>query len=184
MADFANGWVDEYGDLLYRFAITRVNDKIVAEDLVQDTFISALKGYGDFQKRSSEKSWIVSILKHKIIDHYRAKRRYQVDSYDELDTVGHLFNSAGKWKKQVCEWHKTPEEALQDDEFKRVLEKCIRNLPQKHREVFSFVDVDGLSGDDVCEILSLSSSNLWVITYRARQAMRNCLTHNWFGGKV
>lgn len=178
---FAETWVDEYGDQLFRFAFVRVNDRICAEDLVQDTFLSAIKGYENFTHRSSEKSWLFSILKNKIIDFYRSKGRGSVDFYDNSETIDSLFTEPGKWAEPVQQWIRTPEESLQDSEFREILRQCIEHLPETQRRVFSFRDLDGLSGEEICKILSLSSSNLWVLTHRARHSLRDCLTHNWLG---
>lgn len=186
MNNHATTWVKEYGDMLYRFAYVRVNDRIVAEDLVQDTFVSALKGYDSFEQRSSEKSWLFSILKHKIIDYYRAKGRNQVDTIESEDVIDSLFDNSGHWKSDVpfVSWKTTPEEDFQNDEFRGILQKCVAHLSDVQKKVFSFRDLDGLSGEDICKLLDISSSNLWVITHRARHALRDCLTKNWFGGQA
>ncbi len=182
MTNFANSWLTEYGDILFRFAFSRVNDRERAEDLVQETFVSAIKGYDNFEKRSSEKSWLFSILKHKIIDFYRSKGRNSTDSFESDEMIDSLFNESGHWKESVQEWN-SPELALQNSEFRKVLQNCIEHLPQMQRDVFQYRDLDGLSGEDICKLLSLSSSNLWVVTHRARHRLRDCLTANWFGGE-
>ncbi len=64
-------WVERYGDYLYNYTIVRVNDQAKAEDLVQETFLAGLKGRDGFQGKSSERTWLISILKRKIIDTYR-----------------------------------------------------------------------------------------------------------------
>ena len=181
MADFAKTWVNDYGNLLFGYAFKKVNDREKAEDLVQDTFVSALKGYDKFEKRSSEKSWLFSILKHKIIDYYRSKGRNKTDNFESDEMIDALFDEVGHWKNRVNEWE-SPELALQNSEFRKVLEQCIGNLPETQQRVFEYRDLDGLSGEDICKILDLSASNLWVVTHRARHKLRDCLTINWFGG--
>lgn len=182
MENFAKTWVQEYGDALYGYSYSRVNDRIVAEDLVQDTFISALKGYKNFKHESSVKSWLISILKHKIIDHYRSKSRNVIDRIEESDHMDHLFNEKGRWKDSPQEWNTTPEEALQNKEFQQVLSSCVSKLPETQRQVFSFKDIDHLSGEDICKALNISPSNMWILTHRARHSLRTCLSKNWFGG--
>ncbi len=181
MENYAKTWVNEYGDMLFGFAYVRVNNRNCAEDLVQDTFLSAVKNYESFEHRSSEKSWLFSILKHKIIDYYRSKSRNNTDYFENNETIDSLFNESGKWCDHVREWQRSPEESMQQTEFRKILQKCIGNLPETQQNVFTLRDLDGLSGEEICNILSLSSSNLWVITHRARHALRNCLTINWFG---
>lgn len=181
MSSVAKIWVKEYGDLLFRFACARVSDRGRAEDLVQETFLSAIKGYENFANRSSEKSWLFSILKNKIIDYYRSKGRNSTDYYEDSDTIDHLFTESGKWNTPVQPWVMNPEESLQNSEFRNILEECIKHLPETQQQVFAFRDLDGLTGEEICKILSLTSSNLWVLTHRARHSLRDCLTHNWFG---
>src|SRR5688500_10622854 len=64
-------WLDDHGDYLFKYAVFRLRDDIVAEDAVQETFLAALKAYENFEGRGSERTWLVGILKHKIIDHFR-----------------------------------------------------------------------------------------------------------------
>ena len=73
--DNPENWVDEYGDYLYRYALSRVKDPIIAEDLVQETFLAALKARHNFQGRSTARTWMIAILKHKIVDYIRQKVR-------------------------------------------------------------------------------------------------------------
>ncbi len=181
MADFARTWVTDYGNLLFGYAYKRVNDREKAEDLVQDTFVSALKGYEKFEERSSEKSWLFSILKHKIIDYYRSKGRNKTDTFESDELIDALFDDKGHWKDPVEQWN-SPEVVLQNSEFRSILRKCVDHLPEIQKKVFSFRDMDGLTGEAICKILDISSSNLWVVTHRARHKLRDCLTINWFGG--
>ena len=174
-------WVGEYGDMLYGYCFSKVNDTIVAEDLVQETFMSALKGYANFKGESSEKSWLFSILKNKIIGHYRSKGRNKTDSYESEEMIDHLFDESGHYITAPCAWKRSPEEALHDSEFRKVLQECLDHLPPTQREVFALRDLEGFSGEEICKVLQLSSSNMWVLTHRARIALKSCLTLNWFG---
>ena len=130
MADFAKEWVQKYGDPLFRYAFTKVSNREKAEDLVQETFVSAIKAYDKFEKRSSEKSWLFSILKYKIIDSYRSKGRNLEDKFESDEMIDSLFDEVGRWKSSLCEWSMTPEEALNHSEFRSVLKRCIEYLPQ------------------------------------------------------
>ena len=64
-------WIDNYADYLFNYAVVRVNNSDVAKDLVQDAFFAALKSAKNFQGKSTERTWLVSILKRKVIDYYR-----------------------------------------------------------------------------------------------------------------
>lgn len=178
-------WVDLYGDQLYRYAFSRVQNRMVAEDLVQETFLSALAGGGRFGGRSSEKTWFTAILKHKIIDHFRKSGREQPmdQSQNQDNQVDDFFHEDGKWKDKPEEWGATPELILHQKEFWNVFVRCLSELSERLRMAFSLREMEGLGCDEICKILGLSSSNCWVMLYRARMLLRRCLGVNWFGGK-
>ncbi len=177
-------WVDLYSDFLYRYALSRVNNKTVAEDLVQETFFSALKAYSNFDGKSSERTWFVSILKHKIIDHYRKKSRHAkyFDDPGVDDSFGD-FEKNGFWKldNAPAEWGDRPEDALHQKEFLQILRECITHLPEKIAAVFTLREMEGVESNDICKELGITSSNLWVMLHRARRQLRKCLEINWFG---
>jgi len=177
-------WVDDYSDYLYRYALMRVNNTAVAEDLVQETFLSALKAYANFDGKSSEKTWFVSILKHKIIDHYRKKSRkakyFQEPTADDSSSD---FGENGFWKLEnaPADWGGSPEEALHQKEFLHILKECLTFLPDKIATVFALREMEGLESNYICKELDISASNLWVMLHRARKQLRKCLETNWFG---
>jgi len=177
-------WVDEHGDFLYRYAYLRVNNKGLAEDLVQDTFLSALKSFGSFGQRSSIRTWLVSILHNKIIDHYRkAIRRKDVETEPNPETDFYEAGPmAGRWKEDrtPAEWNIHPEHAFRQNEFMRILHLCLDLLPERVSAVFILREMEGQPGEDICKELDLSTSNLWVILHRARNQLRRCLERNWF----
>ncbi len=187
----ADKWVDEYGDYLYRYALIRVNNKKIAEDLVQETFLSALKAKDRFEGQSSERTWFTTILKNKIIDYYRrAEHQYreypdkQQDDPEESD-----FQQEGEmpgfWRinKAPEDWGEHPEEALHQKEFMRILQECIAELPKRLARVFTLREIDQEDSDAICKQLEITSSNLWVMLHRARHQLRKCLEINWFGMK-
>ena len=81
-------WVDAYGDYLYRCALQKVRDPAIAEDLVQETFLAALKSQKSFQGKASEKNWLVGILKNKVMDFWRKKSREE--PLADLEALQHL----------------------------------------------------------------------------------------------
>ncbi len=180
------GWVDRYGDLLYRYALLRVREPSVAEDLVQETFLAALSGRDRFEGRSKEQSWLVGILKHKIIDYFRREGK-KVEIDDEKpprEFVEDPFDVAGKWKNGPAAWGNNPESAYQQKEFWEILQRCLSGLPERLADVFYLRELDGLSGKEVCKVFGISSTNLWVILHRARHGLRECMERNWFGRKA
>jgi RNA polymerase sigma-70 factor (ECF subfamily) len=175
-------WVALHGDILFRFAIMRVKDREIAEDLVQETLLAALKGKESFSGKSSERTWLVGILKHKIVDHFRKSTREQPveDPQIYLDSED-PFDNGGRWKMGPGEWGESPVHSLENKEFWGVLAGCVEKLPERLRQVFSLRELDGMESSQVCKVLSITSTNLWVILHRARAQLRSCLELNWFG---
>lgn len=178
-------WVDEHGDALFRFALLRVKDTEVAEDLVQETFLSALKGIDRFQGGSSLRTWLIGILKHKIIDHFR-KGKPEVLAGDltmhNNETEADRMDRAKEHEHpQLSPWPGDPDKLLENSEFWGVLVDCLGDLPEVHRRAFALREIDGIKGDEICKILDITSTNLWVILHRARNKLRGCLDANWFG---
>ena len=179
-------WVDLYGDFLFRYAFLRVQNRQVAEDLVQETFLGAFRSRSSFAGRSSEKTWLVGILKHKIQDYYQERSREAVADSDQqaMDDWRYLFNERGQWKSEGMgpkEWGADPGTILERKEFWDALTRCLGELPPRQAHVFSLREIDGLRGKEVCEKLNISDANLWVILYRARMHLRRCLEAKWLG---
>ena len=180
-------WVDEHGDYLFRFALSRLNDKSLSEDMVQETFLAALKNIKNFDNRSSIRTWFTSILKNKIIDHYRKKARaFKEEDLDALDDYKDDFLENGHWKAERApvDWGMHPEKALNQKEFMQVLRACLAALPEKIAAVFALREIELQESQDICNDLGISSSNLWVMLHRARNGLRKCLELNWFGKKA
>ncbi len=178
-------WVDEHGDVLYRFALLRVKDPHVAEDMVQETFISALQGLDRFKGGSAIRTWLVGILKHKIIDHFRKSSR-EVSTTDLTllteepeEQVYHRFGM-WTWKNRPQAWDDNPDNVFNNKEFWGVFTGCLDGLQETFRRAFSLRELDGLKTDEICKILDITPTNLWVILHRARTKLRNCLEAKWF----
>ncbi|MGH7255231.1 MAG: sigma-70 family RNA polymerase sigma factor, partial [Nitrospirales bacterium] len=173
-------WVDQYGDYLFRFAMLRIRDSRNAEDLVQETLLGALQARKRFAGQSTERSWLVGILKHKIVDHYRRAGRETV----ELDVealakeVRNQFDEEGHWKRGQTEprqWGEDPGSLLERKQFWVVLQRCLSELSPRHAAVFSLREIDDLSSEDIRKMLNITASNLWVMLHRARAHLRQCL---------
>jgi RNA polymerase sigma-70 factor (ECF subfamily) len=177
-------WPDLYGDVLYRHAFFRLRDEMLAEELVQETFLAALKSRQNFAGKSSEKTWLIGILKHKIVDHIRKAVREQPQNevFQELDEIElDSFDGKGHWKFDVRRWS-DPDNALEQRQFWAVLEACIARLPQRMASLFILREIDGLDSASICKELELSSTNnLWTLLSRMRMRLRQCLELQWFG---
>lgn len=181
-------WLDDHGDYLFKYAVFRLRDNNVAEDAVQETFLAALKAYEKFEGRGSERTWLVGILKHKIIDHFRRSGREAPigEGVEEGPDHQEFFRGTGQfeghWNKDYAptDWHATPAELIERGDFWKVFDDCLSPLPQRTASAFTLREVDGLKSEEICELLSIKVNNLWVMLHRARLHLRNCLELNWF----
>ena len=175
-------WLDQYGDALFRFALARVNTREIAEDLVQEVFISAVQAKERFEGKSSEKTWLFSILKHKIIDHFRRNKSFVLfqDYAEDPDRMEFFFNSKGGWEKGPTHWRFNPGKALETKEFLDHFYRCLAGLPKRTADAFIHRVIDGLSTGEICKQLKITENNCWVILYRARMMLRKCLEQAGF----
>lgn len=189
-------WVEEHGDYLFKFALTRLRDATQAEDMVQETFLAALKGGKSFAGRSAEKSWLAGILKHKVMDHFRKASRetsftdlefYQDEESERFIPDG-LFK--GGWIHEPArnlgpmEWSAGPGAGLDSADFWKAFGDCSEKMPRNIAAAFTLREVDGVESKEICQVLNISESNLWVMLHRARMALRRCLETNWFGKEL
>ncbi len=176
-----NTWVEAHADYLFNYAIVRVSDEEIAKDLIQDTFIAGLKSAKNFKGQATERTWLIAILKRKIIDHYR-----KINSKKGKAEVRIQYNpnsdSDGNWlEEQVADPGSIVEnDALENEELGLAIQMCIDQLPLNQRKVFTMKTVRGLSTEDICKELNINPSNLWVMIHRARTALMGCLNQNWF----
>lgn len=179
--------VDQHANYLYHYALTRVRDETIAEDLVQETLLAALAARSDFDRRSSERTWLTSILKHKIFDHYRRSARElprgeNGDDPSDLDQFFRHEQWPDHWSLslQPHNWKSTPEASLQQKEFFGVLHECLAKLPERFARAFTLHELDGLDCSEICSMLAISPNNYWVIMHRARFLLRRCMEIGWF----
>jgi RNA polymerase sigma-70 factor (ECF subfamily) len=174
---------------LLRFARLQLRDAGAAEDAVQETLLAALAGGKSFEQRSSYKTWLISILRNKIIDIIRSQGREAPlssladDDEAEDAKIDALFEANGHWRKDVrpARWS-DPEASLEQQQFWRVFEACLDHLPEKTARVFMMREILGLDTEEICKEAGISTSNCWVVLHRARLALRACLQQGWFAG--
>ena len=175
-----NKWIDLYSDYLFNYTITRVNDREMSKDLVQDTFVAGLKSMKNFKGQASERTWLISILKRKIIDYYR-----KINSKKGKAEVRMTYNSdenEGDWlEERVADpFDKTAEDSMENSELGDAIYSCLDKLPAKQATVFKMKTILNYETETICNELNITPSNLWVIIHRARTAMAECLNKNWF----
>lgn len=181
-------WVDEHGDCLFRFALLRLRDEHLAEDVVQETLLSAIQSLDSYSGKSTERTWLTGILKHKIIDHYRKNsRNVQITEEDtDLSGLDHFFERPDAWDGhwaiplRPVDPEQSPEQVMERSEFWAVMNQCMSAMPERVANVFSLREVDGMTSEEICDVLSLSPSNFWVIMHRARMQLRRCIEIKWF----
>lgn len=175
-----NNWIALYSDYLFNYTISRVSDRDIAQDLVQDTFLAGLKSMNNFKGEASERTWLISILKRKIIDYYRkinsnkGKAEVRINYKDD--------ESEGDWlEERVADpFDKTAEDNMQNSELGDAIHNCLGKLPEKQADVFKMKTILNYETEAICNELNITPSNLWVIIHRARTAMADCLETNWF----
>jgi len=175
---------DRYGRVVYSLILRIVRDGGIAEDLVQETFLAALKARDCFAGRSSDRTWLVGILRHKIYDHLRRVCR---------ERSAHTYNQSARpdqeaWDDSVLWAHEVAGECLQPSrrmelaELRQALEMAVGKLPPRIAQVFQLYEVEERPNREVCEQLKISESNLWVMLHRARKQLRDELA-GWCGGQ-
>lgn len=171
-------WVKNYGDMLFQYAIIRVNDRETARDIIQETFFAALKNVDSYRGEISEKNWLFLILKNKIVDIYKRKARELQQSLDELtDAMEQSFDENGHWKPGAF-LHASgsnPENTLMASEFGSILNACVNRLQELMRVCFVLKYLEDMEADEICKELTISSSNYWVLIHRAKLKIRLCL---------
>jgi RNA polymerase sigma-70 factor (ECF subfamily) len=167
---------------LLRYASLQLRNREAAEDAVQETLVAALAAAAGFEGRSNVRTWITGILKHKIIDTIRRSSREAPISGDEDEPseFDALFDERGHWREHPDAWS-DPDSALQQKQFLAALEQCLAALPARTAQAFMLREHMGLETQDICKELDVTATHCWVLLYRARMALRECLEKNWFG---
>lgn len=185
-------WFELYADYLYAYARRRLREESAAEDLVQETFLAALSAEKSFAGKSSEKTWLTGILKHKIYDYYAKNSRRNELSDEEKDLSGYNYQFErddewdGHWNDAYApaDWGESggasPLKTVEEGEFQNVFSNCLTGLPERIANAFVMREVDGLTSAEICVVLTISVNNYWTMMHRARLHLRRCLEVNWF----
>lgn len=182
-------WLSEHGDYLYRYALVRVRDTTAAEDLLQETLLAAMGSYQAHEGRSSERTWLVGIMRHKVVDYFRRLARTPefylcTEEGNELDQ----FETAGAWRGHWREdqapvsWPVDAVALLESREFWEIIDRGLKCLSPQMAAAFTLREVAGLSSEEICEILNVTPNNLWVILHRSRARLRHFIETEWFRG--
>jgi RNA polymerase sigma-70 factor, ECF subfamily len=179
-----SAWLTAHGDYLFNLTVGQVRDTLVAEDLVQETFLAALKARERFSGRSSDRTWLVGILRHKIYDYLRKVCR-------ERPVSGHKLGGGSdpqSWDESVLWTHEVAAECLEPSrrmelaEFREALKLALGKLPPRIAQVFQMYQIEERTNHEVCDRLNITESNLWVMLHRARKQLRQELA-DWKDGQ-
>jgi RNA polymerase sigma-70 factor (ECF subfamily) len=164
--------VERHSGTVYNLALRLMNDPQEAEDVLQETFISAFRALGRFQGRSQLSTWLYRIAYNAALMRLR-KRRVPVQSLDEARET-----EDGEWMppRQLVDWTALPDELLLSKEFRGKLDAALASLPESLRSVFVLRDIEGLSTTETAAVLGLTETNTKVRLHRARLALRERLT--------
>jgi len=181
MPDFARE-LEALRPQLMRYARSQMRNEAWAEDAVSETLLAALQKPQAYAGGAQLKTWLVGILKHKLIDQLRRQCREAtvLDRDDSEDLDEQLFDASGHWTTAPADWSDDPQAALGQRQFLAVLDACVERLPPVQGRVFMMREWLELDTDEVCKELSITSTNLWVLLHRARLRLRDCLQLNWF----
>ena len=165
---------------LLRYASLHLRNRDAAEDAVQETLLAALAAEAGFAGRSNLRTWATGILKHKIVDAIRRSGRERpIDGEDGADEFDALFDAHGHWHEHPEAWP-DPDAALQEKQFLAALQRCLEALPPRTARAFLLREHMGLDTAEICKELGVTSTHCWVLLYRARMALRECLGKSWF----
>lgn len=174
-------WIDAYGDYLYRYAHSRLRDGNAAEEVLQETLVAGIRHQDQFEGTGPQRAWLLAILKRKIIDYVRDRAKQTGTTVDEDDSEleNMLFDESGFWRQGAHKWGDEPARQMEFEELQRILQECLSHVPTNQGDVFVLSVMEGLSSEEICKELGISSSNLWVRLHRARLHLANCVGAQW-----
>jgi len=175
--------LEELGPYLLRYASLQLRDPTTAEDAVQEALLAALAGEKSFAGRANLRTWITGILKHKIVDAIRRQAKEPAlpeDPEESLAEFDGAFREDGHWAERPAAWG-DPDGALQQAQFYKALEACLARLPERTGKAFLMREHLGLETGEICKELEITPTHCWVLLYRARMVLRECLQQTWFG---
>jgi len=174
-------WLEEHGDVLYRFALLRTGDPDTAEDLVQDTLLAAWRNHASYRGDASERTWLTGILRHKIADRLRgAAGSFNADAGAGIEEG--LFRADGTWRTAPGSWGEEPISDAQAEAFMDAVAGCLGELAPNQRSCFVLRELDDVDTEEASRQLGVSAGHLYVLLHRARLALRRCLELHWFSG--
>ena len=176
---FLEELVSKHSEELLKWAFHKTSSISMAEDLVQDSFLAAAEKISSFKKESSAKTWIFSILNHKIIDFYRNRASQHISL--ENDYLSAFFDEDGSWlqEKLPKQWQDEESHLLDNKDFQAILEKCMDALPPKWNTCVKLKYLSEKKGQEICQEIGISPTNFWQVVHRAKLQLRDCIEKKW-----
>ncbi|MEK6152922.1 sigma-70 family RNA polymerase sigma factor [Flavobacteriaceae bacterium 3-367] len=178
-------WFHKYSDELFRWSFYKTSSREIAEDLVQETFLAAVKNHKNFEEKASAKTWLFSILNHKIIDYYRKKvKSITVDGtraeQNFVQQTDSHFDAHQRWtlSKGAVLWEEESH-LLDNMEFRKVMGSCMAELPENWRLVITSKYLLNKKGQEICQELKVTPSNYWQMVHRAKLMLKKCIDRLW-----
>jgi RNA polymerase sigma-70 factor, ECF subfamily len=156
--------LDQHRDYLYAYALRRVGDAGLAEDLVQDTFVAALGAVQGFRGDSSARTWLTGILKHRIVDSYRAPER-ALESLDGDEQEA----------PEIPAPNADPAVGFEQARLLEALQRQLARLPERSAQAFVLSELEGRDAAEVSRLLGVTPNNVWGMVRRARKALQESI---------
>ena len=177
-------WVERHGDAMFAHAVVQLRDTHAAEEVVQAAFLSALESLPSFEGRSSERTWLIGIMRNKIADLYRRRAVEQSVLDDPIAKLPHFLDrffstKSKKWIKCPASWSPDPDSLAESREFWKIVYACLDRLTPAYADAFCLREFGQVERKDLCNILGVEPANLGMRLHRARLLLRNCLEKNW-----
>ena len=177
------GQIHPLREYLVKIAFIQLRNMEQAEDIAQDTLLAALSAADKFEGRSQVKTWVVGILRNKVIDAIRGKKRahkhVSINEEHDENIADVLFDDGGRWDEKPASWGDGEFDLIQK-QFMAVLDICIEKLPVNQGRAFVMKEVFEMEAVEICKTLEINSSNMWVLLHRGRLTLQACLDKNWF----
>lgn len=174
-------WVKTYTKELYQFAESRISNREIIDDILQNTFLAAFEGYSKFEGKSNPKTWLFAILKNKIADYFREKYK-KSKIQEQFDPLEVCFDKYGSWEPchRPTDWAIEEQELLDNPDFNLILKGCFEKLPAKWASAIQLKYLSETTSKSICENLGITLANYWQTIHRARVMLRFCIESNWF----
>lgn len=173
-------WIERYADYLYNYTIVRVNDHIAAQEIISETLLSAWRSRENFRGKASERTWLTSILKRKIIDYYRRSQTLSEQKKVSYDFTNPEYERDWLEETIADEESQSAIDLMENEELRLAILDCFGKLNKQQATFFKLKTIENIDTETICKEYNITPSNLWVIVHRARKAMAECLEKNWF----